>query len=55
MMLVNTVAIVRYIMIFVLKNPVALNDDFWNLFLNASVMIFASVTQAVYFMSPGKM
>ena len=44
----------RYVFLFLLKNPTALQDDFWRLFLNLSTTGFSCCCQIVYAMMPGK-
>ena len=53
LLLADSVAIIRYVMIFSLKNPAAINDHFWKVFINIWVYTFAFVTQIIYVMSPG--
>ena len=53
LLLADSVAIIRYVMIFSLKNPAAINDHFWKVFINILVYTFAFVTQIIYVMSPG--
>ena len=40
-------------MIFTLKNPGALNDDFWNNFINIWIYLLAVLAQVIYIASPG--
>ena len=44
----------RYVFLFHLKNPTALQDDFWRLFLNVWTSGFSCCCQIVYAMMPGK-
>ena len=41
-MFIDTLALIRYIFVFHLKNPAAFQDDFWHLFINLW-MIFANM------------
>jgi hypothetical protein len=36
-----------------MKNPTAVQDDFWNQFLNMSVGLFTIISQVIHIMSPG--
>jgi hypothetical protein len=42
-------------MIFSLKNPGALYDDFWNSFISMWIYLFAVLSQIIYIASPGNM
>ena len=44
----------RYIFIFYLKNPTALQEDFWKIFINAFTITFSVISQIVNFLLPGK-
>jgi hypothetical protein len=50
----NSILIVRHICLFWAKNPTALQDDFWQLFLNMIALGFSFITQLVFTMLPGK-
>ena len=54
LLLQNAILIVRYIFIFHLKNPTALQDDFWKLFINIWITVFSILIQYVYSYQPGK-
>lgn len=52
MILSNAIVVVRYIFIFHLKNPTAVQDDFWNIFINVWAFLFVYACQIVFFMIP---
>jgi hypothetical protein len=54
LLLLDAIMIVKYIFIFHTKNPTAIQDDFWHLFLIVWIVGFNCISQAIYGMSPGK-
>lgn len=54
LLLLDAIMIVKYIFLFHTKNPTAIQDDFWNLFVTIWIVGFNCVSQAIYAMSPGK-
>jgi len=44
-MLLNASTLLRYIFVFLLKNPGAFNDEFWNIFISIWVVSFSIVYQ----------
>jgi hypothetical protein len=46
--------IFRYIFIFWLKNPAAFNDDFWSVFVNLWIFLFAWLSQIAVIFGPGR-
>jgi len=48
----NAIILVKYIFIFHLKNPTAIQDDFWNIFIIIWAFIFAYTAQFIFFMIP---
>ena len=52
--LLDTVLLCRYIFIFHLKNPTALQEDFWKLFINLFSITLCIISQVSQFMLPGK-
>ena len=54
LLMFDWIIIVRYLFLFYLKNPTALQDDFWNLFLSLWNVGLCSICQFVYIFSPGK-
>jgi hypothetical protein len=48
------VVIIRYSCIMWAKNPTALQDDFWQLFINLWTVSFSLISQYVYYILPGK-
>ena len=53
MVLIDSVVIIRYVMIFCLKNPGDLDDHFWNVFTNLWIYLMATISQIVYLTSSG--
>ena len=54
LLLLDSIIIVRIIFVYFLKNPTALNDKFWILFINLALSLFSFATQALYVLLPGK-
>jgi hypothetical protein len=54
LLLFDSVMIVRLIFIHFLKNPTAVRDDFWIVFINAWTAAFSAVSQTVFLLQPGK-
>ena len=48
------ITFIKYISIFVLKNPTNLQNDFWCLVINIATLLFCLLSQSVYFATPGK-
>ena len=46
--------VTRYIFIFHLKNPTALQDDFWNIFINMWAFAWSLLSQFTLYFLPGK-
>jgi hypothetical protein len=49
----NAIAVTRYILIFWLKNPAALKDEFWYLFVNLWTVLFSFMLPIVRAVVPG--
>lgn len=54
MMMFNAIIIARCTYLHCLKNPTALQDDYWKMFTNLWILVFWIVTQTVYIITPGK-
>ena len=54
LLLLDAVFLCRYIFIFHLKNPTALQEDFWKLFINLITITFSIISQVTLFLLPGK-
>jgi hypothetical protein len=54
LLLQNLIIGVRYIFIFRVKNPTAVQNDFWRLFLNIWTIGFSVISQLLYIWLPGK-
>ena len=53
LLLMDATMVVKYVFMFHMKNPTAVQDDFWNRFLNMSVGLFTLISQVIHIMSPG--
>jgi len=53
-LLINFILIIRYIFIFKSKNPTAVQDEFWILFLGIWIVGFALICQTTTLIFPGK-
>ncbi len=51
---VTAISVVKYLYIFVLKNPSGQYDDFWCFYINILIAIHATLTQIVFPLIPGK-
>jgi hypothetical protein len=51
---VTAISVVKYLYIFVLKNPSGQYDDFWCFYINISIAIHATLAQIVFLLIPGK-
>ena len=54
LLLFDAIIIARFVFVYVIKNPTALQDDFWNLFTNAFITAFWIIAQTIYILAPGK-
>ena len=54
LLLHDAIIIVKYIFISHLKNPTALQDDFWRIFINIWIFSFCLITQIIFQVLPGK-
>ena len=54
-LLVDCILIVRYVLIFWMKNACIAHDDFWNTFLLIWVLCFGGILQQIYAFMPGKL
>ena len=45
---------VKFVYIFILKNPSIVHDDFWNIFIQIWTIMFSILSQFVYFFFPGQ-
>ena len=54
LLLLDAILIVKYVFTFHMKNPTAMQDDFWKNFLNLWIMICVSISQVIYVMAPGE-
>jgi hypothetical protein len=50
----TTMIIIKYLYIYVLKNPSGRNDDFWCFFINILIMSLATLSQIIFLFLPGK-
>ncbi len=50
----DSIAVIRYIFIFWMKNPLAFEDGFWNIFINVTIFIFSATSQFVFIFLPGR-
>ena len=50
----NAIIICRYMFIFYLKNPTAIQDDYWKIFINIWSFMFSGISQFVYYYLPGR-
>ena len=54
LLLFDSIIVTRFMFVHCIKNPTALHDDFWNLFINAWITAFWLIAQAIYISMPGK-
>lgn len=50
----TSIVLIRYFCIMWSKNPTALQDDFWQLFINLWTILLTSISQFIYYVLPGK-
>lgn len=50
----DAMVLVRYLLIFVLKNPFGFQNEFWTYFVNVSVVAFSILSPIVFLLLPGK-
>ena len=55
MCLLNYIILVKYLLIFVSKNPTEIMSNFWNFFLNILSLGLSSLSQIFYVLLPGRM
>ena len=54
LLLFDSIIIARFIFVYCIKNPTALQHDFWNILTNAWITSFWIITQTIYILIPGK-
>jgi hypothetical protein len=54
LLLFDAMIIARFTFLYFLKNPTALPDNFWKMFINAWIAVFCVISQSVFLMLPGK-
>ena len=54
MFLLDAIVITKYIFVFVLKNPVAIQEGYFLTFINISTFIISFISQCVYMWFPGR-
>ena len=54
LLFMDAIILVRYILIFWLKNPASVNNEFWSSFLNLWIPGFAMILDSVRYFLPGK-
>ena len=50
----DAMVVVRYLLIFVMKNPFGFQNEFWSFFVNVSVVTFSCISPTVHLLLPGK-
>lgn len=53
LLLSDAIMLVKYAFLFHMKNPTAVQDDFWNLFLNVWIFFFTTASQIFHILAPG--
>ena len=53
-LLVSAISIVKYVYIFVQKNPSGQHDDFWCFFVNLNIAFLAALSQVTFQFLPGR-
>jgi hypothetical protein len=53
-LLMDAWLIIKYLFVFHLKNPTAVQDDFWSMLINLWIFIFWAISLIVYHILPGK-
>lgn len=53
LLLLDAMMFIKYFFLFHMKNPTAIQDDFWNRFLNVVIFVLSSLSQIVHTLSPG--
>jgi hypothetical protein len=54
LLLLDATMVVKFAFSFHMKNPTAVQDDFWNFFLNVSIFCFTTLSQVVHIILPGR-
>ena len=54
LLLLDAILVTKYVLIFWLKNPGAVNDEFWCAFINIWVAVASVVYDTARFLLPGK-
>ena len=49
----DTIVVAKYVFLFHMKNPTALQDDFWNGFINIWIFFFCTMSQVIHILAPG--
>jgi hypothetical protein len=53
-LLLDATMVVKFAFSFHMKNPTAVQDDFWNRFLNLGIFCFTTLSQIVHILLPGR-
>ena len=51
---IDATILIRYMFIFCMKNPTALQDDFWRLYLSIWTSCYSLISQIIFHWTPGK-
>ena len=54
LLIFDSILVVKFVLIFYLKNPSIAHDDFWNLFVQIWITSFVFICQFVHFFFPGR-
>ena len=54
LLIFDSILLVKFVLIFYLKNPSITHDGFWNLFVKIWITVFVFISQLVHFFFPGK-
>jgi len=53
-LLYDMICVARFVIIFIVKNPLTIQDDFWNVFINIWTFGMSHLVQFVFVMLPGR-
>ena len=52
LLMLDSIVVAKYLFIFVMKNPLGLDDRLWNVAINVAILSFSIISQSLFAFSP---